>query len=175
MSEEALTSTGYIQHHLQNLSLNLHNFSLGRDGGFWTLQLDTLFFSILLGSIFLFIFRRAARHATSDKPGPLQNFAEVLIEFVDTQVKSAFHGTSTLIAPLALTIFVWVFLMNFMDLLPVDFLPAVARWLGIPYLRVVPTADTNLTFALSISVFLFHKMKSYLAANLFLFCNQHHW
>ena len=155
MSEEApLTSTGYIQHHLQNLSLNLHTFSLDKEGGFWTLQLDTLFFSILMGCLFLFVFRKVARNATTGKPGRLQNFVEVLIEFVDGQVKSAFHGSNTLVAPLALTIFVWVFLMNFMDLLPVDLLPAIARWMGIPYLRVVATADTNLTFALSISVFL---------------------
>jgi F-type H+-transporting ATPase subunit a len=155
MSEEApLTSTSYIQHHLHNLSLNLHTFKLGTDGGFWTLQLDTLFFSILLGSIFLGLFYKVARNVTVDKPGPLQNFVEVLVEFVDTQVKSAFHGTSNLVAPLALTIFVWVFLMNLMDLLPVDLLPLIGRWFGVPYLRVVPTADTNLTFALSITVFL---------------------
>ena len=122
--------------------------------GFWTLHLDTLFFSILAGGCFLFIFRYAAHAATSGVPGKLQNFVETIIEFVDTQVKDTFHGRSNLIAPLALTIFSWVFLMNLMDLLPVDLLPRLAGEAGVHSLRVVPTTDPNLTFALSITVFL---------------------
>lgn len=152
-SNEPITITDYIQHHLQNFSLNLKTMQFGSNG-FWTLQLDTLFFSILLGSCFLFIFRYAARAATSGVPGKLQNFVETIIEFVDTQVKDTFHGRSNLIAPLALTIFSWVFLMNLMDLLPVDLLPRLAGEAGIHSLRVVPTTDPNLTFALSITVFL---------------------
>ena len=146
-------ATGYIVHHLTPLSAG---------EGFWTFHLDTLFFSAALGVFFLVIFRKAAEKATSDVPGPLQNFAEMLVEFVDTQVKDAFHGKSALIAPLALTIFVWIWLMNFMDLIPVDLLPLIGTVLGIEYLRVVPSTDLNATFGMSISVFfliLFYSVK----------------
>jgi F-type H+-transporting ATPase subunit a len=154
MNTEEVTITHYIQHHLQNLSLNLKTMQLGDGGGFWTLQLDTLFFSITLGAIFLLTFISAAKKATAGIPGKLQNFVEIIVEFVDRQVKDTFHGRSALIAPLALTIFVWIFLMNFMDLLPVDLLPRLANLLGIAHLRVVPTTDPNLTFSLSLTVFL---------------------
>lgn len=152
--ESPATASQYIQHHLTNLQLNLKTLSIGKGGGFWTLNLDTLFISILLGTIFIYLFRKVARHATVGVPGRLQNLVEVVLEFVNTQVKDSFHGRSALIAPLALTIFVWVFLMNAMDLLPVDLLPKIASLIGIPYLRVVPTNDLSATFALSISVFL---------------------
>lgn len=153
MSIATLTTTDYIQHHLHHLVLNLKDFSIGQGEGFWSINLDTLGISFFLGSVFLFVFWLCARQVTSGVPGKLQNFVELMVEFADTQVKESFHGESKLIAPLALTIFIWVFLMNFMDLLPVDALPYVANLLGIPYLRVVPTADPNLTFALSLSVF----------------------
>ncbi|MBM4202182.1 MAG: F0F1 ATP synthase subunit A, partial [Gammaproteobacteria bacterium] len=146
-------ATGYIIHHLTPLSTG---------EGFWTLHLDTLFFSIVLGAVFLVIFKKAAEKATSGVPGPLQNFAEMLVEFVDTQVKDSFHGRSALIAPLALTIFLWVWLMNFMDLIPVDLLPSIGKAVGLGYLRVVPSTDLNATFAMSISVFiliLFYSVK----------------
>ena len=152
--EHPATASQYIQHHLTNLQLNLKTFTIGKGGGFWTLNLDTLFFSILLGTLFIFIFRKVAKAATSGVPGRLQNIIEVVLEFVNAQVKDSFHGRSALIAPLALTVFVWVFLMNAMDLLPVDLLPRIASFMGIPYLRVVPTNDLSATFALSISVFL---------------------
>lgn len=139
------TATDYIVHHLTNLTVGQ---------GFWTLHLDTLFFSIVLGLIFFFIFRRAAVRATAGVPGGLQNFAEILVEFADRQVKDTFHGRSELIAPLALTIFCWVFLWNFMDLVPVDLLPIIAGWFGVHYLRVVPSTDMNATFGLSITVLL---------------------
>lgn len=138
----------YIQHHLQQLAVSVH------PSPFWTLHLDTLGVSIVLGIVFLTFFRLAARKATSGVPGRLQNFVEILVDFVQGLVKESFHGRSQLIAPLALTIFVWVFLMNFMDLLPVDLLPRIAATLGLPYFRAVPTADVNMTFALSITVFL---------------------
>lgn len=147
------SSSSYIQHHLQNLVFNLKDFTFS-NGGFWTLHLDTLFFSISLGLLFLFAFYRVATRATYQTPGRFQALVEILFEFTQTQVRDAFHGRSALIAPLALTIFVWVFLMNFMDLIPVDLLPLLASLMGIEYLRVVPTADLNLTFALSASVFL---------------------
>ncbi len=147
-----VTSSEYIQHHLHYLMFNLKTMQLG-NGGFWTLNIDSLFFSVTLGVIFLIAFRIAAKYATAGVPGKLQNFVEILLNFADTQVKDTFHGRNDLIAPLALTIFVWVFLMNFMDLLPVDLLPTTAGLLGLPYLKVVPTNDLNLTFALSLSVF----------------------
>jgi len=98
--------------------------------------------------------RRAGKSATSGVPGPLQNFCEIMVDFVDTQVKDSFHGRNPVIAPLALTIFIWVFLWNAMDLVPVDLLPAIAGLLGIPYLRVVPSTDLNSTFGMSIAVLL---------------------
>ncbi len=137
-------TTGYIVHHLTPLTVG---------EGFWTLHLDTLFFSALLGILFIWFFKTVADKVTSDVPGPVQNFAELLIEFVDGQVKDTFHGRSKLIAPLALSIFCWVFLWNFMDLFPVDLLPSTGAVMGIDYLRVVPSTDLNATFALSISVF----------------------
>lgn len=136
----------YIVHHLTPLRVG--------DEGFWTIHLDTMIVSIALGLLFLWIFRKAARDATSDVPGPLQNFAEIMVEFVDTQVKDSFHGNNPVIAPLALTIFIWVFLWNFMDLIPVDLLPGIASALGIEYFKVVPSTDVNATFGLSISVIL---------------------
>lgn len=165
MSTVVVSSSEYIHHHLQNLVLNLHDFSFTQ-GGFWTLNLDTLFFSITLGGIFSFLFWLGARRATSGTPGHLQNFIEWVVEFADDQVRDCFHGRSDLvrpvIGPLALTIFIWVFLMNFMDLIPVDLLPTIASMMGINYLRAVPTADLNVTFSLSISVFfliLFYSIK----------------
>lgn len=143
----------YIQHHMLNLTLNLHTMTLG-NGGFWTLNLDTLAFSISLGLLFVGVFYIAARSVTSATPGCLQNLVEILVEFADKQVNETFHRSHRFVGPLALTIFVWVFLMNAMDLLPVDLLPRIAGSVNLPHLRVVPTTDLNLTFALSISVFL---------------------
>lgn len=141
---QPLTPTEYINHHLTNLHIG---------EGFWTLHLDTLAVSWILGLIFLISFRYAAVKATSGAPGKLQNFVEVILEFVDKQVKDTFHGKNEIIAPLALTIFVWVFLMNFMDLIPVDLFPLMGSWVGLSHLKVVPTTDPNLTLGLSISVF----------------------
>lgn len=137
------TASEYIVHHLTPLSVG---------EGFWTVHLDTLFVSIVLGLIFIGIFRAAAKRATSGVPGGLQNFCEIMVEFVDSQVKDSFHGRNPLIAPLALTIFVWVWLWNFMDLVPVDLLPAIAAAMGIDYFKAVPSTDVNATFALSLSV-----------------------
>jgi F-type H+-transporting ATPase subunit a len=146
-------ATDYIVHHLTNLTVG---------EGFWTVHLDTLFFSVALGLTLITLFRRAALRATSGSPGGLQNFVEILVEFVDRQVTDTFHGRSAVIAPLALTIFCWVFLWNAMDLVPVDLLPAT--WSRIysttghdpqhAFLRVVPSTDLNATFGLSVTVFL---------------------
>lgn len=133
----------YITHHLTHLKVG---------EGFWALHIDTLFYSWLTGLLFLLSFRYAAKRMTAGVPGFWQNIVEVIYDFADTQVKDCYHGKSKMIAPLALTIFVWVFLMNFMDLLPVDLLPLAGEQFGIHYMRVVPTADPNLTFGLSISV-----------------------
>ena len=148
-------ATGYIIHHLTPLSVG---------EGFWTLHLDTLFVSAVLGGLFMSGFSRRLLKMRQLRMclGLLQNVVEMLIEFVDTQVKDSFHGNNKLIAPLALTIFCWVFLFNFMDLFPVDILPAIGGVMGIPYLRVVPSTDLNATFAMSISVFgliIFYNLK----------------
>lgn len=151
---EMVSSTEYIKHHLTYLSYDLKAMNFGAKGGFWTLNLDTLFFSIVLGSIVLLLLYFGARRVTTGVPGKLQNFAEIMLSFADNQVKDSFHGQNKLIGPLALTIFAWVFLMNFMDIVPVDILPLAAKGMGIHYLKAVPTNDLNLTFGMSLSVFL---------------------
>lgn len=150
---EMVSSTDYIKHHLTYLTFDLKTMSFG-NGGFWTVNLDTVVFSVVLGFISLGLLFFGARKVTTGIPGRWQNFAEIMLEFADGQVKDCFHGKNTLIGPLALTIFVWVFLMNFMDIVPVDILPVVAQAMGVHYLKVVPTNDLNLTFALALSVFL---------------------
>lgn len=144
-------NASYVQHHLTHLSFDLKTLSFGGEG-FWVLNLDTLAISWLLGGFFLILFRRTVNRFTSGVPGKLQNFIEMVVQFVDGTVRESFEGKSALIAPLALTIFVWVLLMNAMDLLPVDFLPVVMSCLGFEHFRSVPTADANTTFGLSISV-----------------------
>jgi len=135
----------YIQHHLHNLSVG--------DGGFWTLNLDTIFFSVLTAGVLMAISYSVGRSLSLERPGGVQNLLEIVYEFVDGQVRAIFPSRNPLIAPLAFTIFVWVFLMNAMDLVPVDLLPWVASWFGIHYLKVVPTTDLATTFGLSLSVF----------------------
>jgi len=159
------TASGYIQHHLQNLTFGklpngdwgfAHTAEQAKDMGFWAFHLDTLGWSVALGLIFVLLFRMAAKRATSGQPGGLQNFVEVMVEFVDGNVRDTFHGRNPLIAPLALTIFVWIFLMNAIDLVPVDWIPQVAAWVsGNEHLvfRAVPTTDPNATLAMSLSVF----------------------
>ena len=136
--------TEYVTHHLEHLKVG---------EGFWTFHVDTLFFSIVLGLAMVFFFWLAARRATAGVPGKFQNFVEACVEFVDNAVRESFHGPREFVAPLALTIFFWVLLWNVMDLVPVDYLPLFAyHVLGLDYLRVVPSADVNAPFALSISV-----------------------
>jgi len=142
-------SVEYIQHHLTNLCVGP---DCGR-GGFWALNVDTLFFSILLGTLIVFTSWRLQRNLETGKPGGFQNFVESLLDFVSGQVRDAFPHPNPLIAPLALTIFVWVWLMNFMDLIPVDLLPFLAKHLGVPHLKAVPTTDLNTTLAMSFTVF----------------------
>jgi F-type H+-transporting ATPase subunit a len=145
------SATDYILHHLTPLTqYNLVHAE--PTGGFWVFHLDTLFWSIILGLLFIGVFRAAAKRATAGVPGGLQNFCEMILEFVDQQVHDSYHGHSKLIAPLALTIFCWIFLWNTMDLVPVDLLPWLATFIGIDYMKVVPSTDLNATFALSLSV-----------------------
>ncbi|MFT4059364.1 MAG: F0F1 ATP synthase subunit A [Legionella sp.] len=148
-----VSSTNYIKHHLTYLTYDVSSMKMGSGGGFWTLNLDTLFFSIVIGLFVCGLMYLGARRVTTAVPGKLQNFAELMLQFADNQVKDCFHGKSNLIGPLALTIFLWVFLMNFMDIVPVDVLPIMAQSMGVHYLKVVPTNDLNLTFALSLTVF----------------------
>lgn len=157
-----VSNTHYIKHHLTYLTYNVKTMSMGSGGGFWTLNLDTIFFSVVLGVLALLLLYVGARRVTTGVPGKLQNFAEMMLVFADNQVKDCFHGKNNVIGPLALTIFMWVFLMNFMDIAPVDILPAIAQLFGIHYLKVVPTNDLNLTFAMALSVFfliLFYSLK----------------
>ncbi len=141
-------STEYIQHHLQHLQ-----WQVG-EGKFMVINVDSILFSLALSALFLVVFITTARRATAGVPGKFQAAVEMLVGFVDGLVRETFHGRSKLIAPLAITIFCVVFLMNFMDMVPVDWLPEAALAAGIPYLRVVPTADINITLGLALMVFL---------------------
>ncbi|GGY15194.1 F0F1 ATP synthase subunit A [Paludibacterium paludis] len=151
----AINATDYIKHHLTF-------WNSDPSAGFWSLHVDTFSISLILGFIFAAVFGLVARSAKLENPGRLQIFVEMIIEMVDTQVKEVFHAKSKVVAPLALTIFCWVFLMNAMDMLPVDLLPMIAQYIGAAmghdphhvYLRVVPSADVNATFAMSLSVML---------------------
>ncbi len=150
------TTSEYIQHHLTNLQVCKKDGEWVWNecaGNFWSLNVDSMIFSVGLGLIFLFIFRSVAKKSSTGVPGKLQAAVELCVKFVDDSVKDVFHGKSTLIAPLALTIFVWVFLMNLMDLIPVDWIPYSAELAGVPYLKIVPSTDVNVTFAMSLSVF----------------------
>ena len=144
MSAEGQTTTEYIQHHLTNLLVG---------EGFWTFHIDTMIVSALLGLIVFGTMWMATRKATAGVPSGMQNFVEMVVTMVDAQVKDTFHGKNELIAPLALTIFVWIFAMNAMDVIPVDLLPWLAGMVGIPHLKVVATTDLNHTFAMSLTVF----------------------
>ena len=151
-------ATDYILHH----QTFLHNKPPHGIVDFSVINYDTVFFSVLLAGVFFGVFWLVARQATSGVPGKLQNFVEMIVSVVDAQVRDTFHGTSRLIAPLALTIFCWVWLFNFMDLVPVDLLPWVGRAVGVEHLKVVPSTDLNATFALSLTVFaliIFYSLK----------------
>jgi F-type H+-transporting ATPase subunit a len=143
MSSASQSPTEYVTHHLTHLSVG---------EGFWTFHVDTLFWSWVTGIIFLSLFYFGARRATAGEPGKLQNFVEIMVDFVDKSVSEGFHGPRGFVAPLALTVFFWVLLWNMLDLIPVDLLPWLASTVGIHYQRIVPSADMNATFGLSLSV-----------------------
>ena len=175
-SEGGPTSIEYIQHHLQNLVFGRLPAGFEREGhtldsstwtfahsaaeaqamGFWSFNVDSLGWSIALGALFCGVFYWAAQRATAGVPRGFQSFVELVMEFVDNTVKDNFHHKNPLIAPLALTIFCWVFMMNFMDLIPVDWLPEAAAALSGNehlYFKVVPTTDPNITLGMALTVF----------------------
>ena len=152
----------YIQHHLTNLCVGECDPVTHKAAGFWALHVDTLFFSIALGALIVLFSWRLGKGLSSDTPNGVQNVVESIIDFVSGQVRDSFPGHNPLIAPLALTIFVWVWLMNFMDMIPVDLLPKLGSLFGIHYLKVVPTTDLNATLAMSLTVFaliIFYNLK----------------
>lgn len=162
MAIENLTSNEYIKHHLTNLTFGkgdhgwgfAHGAEEAANMGFWAIHVDTMVWSIGLAVIFLALFRMAAKRVTTEVPTGFQNFVEMSVEFIDAQVKDGFHGKNKLVAPLALTIFVWVFLQNAMDLLPVDLVPELAKMAGIGYMKIVPSTDPNATMGMAIGVFM---------------------
>ena len=178
MSSEAKSSTEYIQHHLQNLAYGklpagyhrhdgevvehdtwtlAHNPQEAKDMGFACLHLDTLGWGLLLAVVLGFLFLRVTKTATTGKPTGLQSFIELIVEFVNNTVNDVFHHKNRMVAPMALTIFTWVFMMNLMDLIPVDWLPMLAtKVTGNEhfFFKVVPTTDPNATLGMSITVFL---------------------
>jgi F-type H+-transporting ATPase subunit a len=159
---ENITASEYIGHHLQNLTYG--RFPDGRwgfaqtaqeasDMGFYAIHVDSMFWALLMGFIFCISFRMVARSVTSGVPTGFQNFVEMVVEFVDKNVRDIFSAKNSLIAPLSLTIFVWIVLMNLLDLVPIDWIPFLASSMGIGYMKIVPTTDVNVTMGMSISIF----------------------
>ena len=146
-SETELTPSGYIQHHLQNLTYKVD------DGGFWTLHVDTLVMALLMGLLMVGMFWVATRRPTAGVPGKWQAFVEIMLEFVDRQAKDTYHGPSKLVTPIAITLFFWILLMNLIKMIPADFIAKPLELVGVHYFKPVPTADVNATLGMSISVF----------------------
>ena len=176
MAGDNQTVSDYIVHHLTNLTYgklpqgyHRHDGSVVGDGGAWVMahggeeaaamgfnaiHVDSMLWSIGLGVIFCWLFRRVAVQAQSGVPSGWVNAAEMIIDFVDGTVKDTFHGRNKMVAPLALTIFVWVFLMNLMDLLPVDLVPQIMGLMGVGYQKIVPSTDPNITMGMAVGVFI---------------------
>jgi F-type H+-transporting ATPase subunit a len=161
MTTEAQTSADYIRHHLQNLTCGIHEGHVhcahsaeeAKEMGFWALNVDTFAVSLVLGLLFLVFFYRVASKAQQGVPNGAQNFIEWVVEFIDNSVRGSFTGRSALVAPLALTVFLWIFLMNLMDLVPVDYIPHLAGLLGLGHFKLVPSTDPNATIGMAIGVF----------------------
>lgn len=161
---EALSSQQeYVRHHLQNLVYGrmpdgswqlAENAEQAQAMGFLAIHVDTIGFSVGLGSLLMFVMYRLARKATVGNVGFWQNTFEMALEFIDQHSREMFSGKNPLVAPLALTLLLWIFVMNLMDLLPVDLLPTIASALGVHYLKVVPTTDPNATLGMAVGVFL---------------------
>lgn len=176
MAGDPQTSTEYVKHHLQNLTYGkfssdgdicgygelreagtwgvAHCSAEAKDMGFMAVHLDSIGWSFALGLLFILIFGSAARKATSGVPGMFQNAIESVIAFVETSVKESFPGKDRYIAPISLTVFMWVLFMNTMDLVPIDLLPRLFYFMGVDYMKVVPTTDPNITFGMAINVLL---------------------
>lgn len=179
MAGETMTSGEYISHHLTNLTYGklpagyervgadghshileqsewtiAHTAAEAADMGFMAIHLDTIGWSVFLGALFCWLFSRAAKTATPGVPSGFQNFVEMVVDFIDSNVKSVFQHHNPWVAPLGLTVFVWIFLQNLMDLVPVDWIPELAKLMGIHYMRVVPSTDVNATAGMAIGVFI---------------------
>ena len=166
MAGETQTVSDYIVHHLTNLTYGKlpagyerYDGSVIGDGGaeaaamgFTAIHVDSMAWSIGLGIVFSWMFYSVARKASSGVPSGFVNAIEMIVQFVDNTVRDTFHGRNPLIAPLSLTIFVWIFLMNLMDLVPVDIVPELMMLLGVEYHKIVPSTDPNITFGMSIGV-----------------------
>ena len=182
MAGETLTTESYIKHHLTNMTYGklpagyervdyhgevyttletdswvlAHNDVEMADMGFMAVHVDSMFWSVALGLVFAFLFRRVAKSATAGIPTGLNNFIEMIIDFIDTNVKDTFHYKNAYVAPLALTIFIWIFFMNLMDLVPVDWIPEFMMWAtGDPhfFFKVVPSTDPNITLGMAFTIF----------------------
>jgi F-type H+-transporting ATPase subunit a len=176
MAGETQSVSDYIVHHLTNLTygklpagFHRHDGSTVPEGGQWTLahggdeasamgfnaiHIDSMIWSIGLGIVFCWLFSRMARRASAGVPSGWLNAVEMIVSFVDNTVRDTFHGRNPLVAPLALTIFVWVFLMNLMDLVPVDLIPHTLELIGVEYQKVVPSTDPNITMGMALGVFI---------------------
>jgi F-type H+-transporting ATPase subunit a len=176
MAGDNPTISEYIVHHLTNLTYGQlpggyerEDGNVVADGGAWVIahggeeaaamgfnaiHVDSMAWSIGLGILFCWLFRGVAKKAESGVPSGFVNLAEMVVEFIDNTVRDTFHGHNKMIAPLALTIFVWVFMMNFMDLIPVDLIPTILGWMGVHYQKVVPSTDPNITMGMALGVFI---------------------
>ena len=144
----------YVLHHLTNLKLDLRSMKIDPDAhGFWVLNIDSIAFAVILGALFLFFMIRVGRKANTGVPTGFENFIEMLVEFVQGQVKDIYPHANSLVAPLGLTVFAWILLMNFMDVVPIDWLPELGKRVGLHHLRIVPSTDINVTFGMSLSIF----------------------
>ncbi len=162
MASDSPTTSEYISHHLTNLTYGqfpdgswgfAHSAEEALAMGFWSVNVDSMGWALVLGLFFCGLFYSVARSATAAVPGALQNGVEMIVEFIDDLVGSIFTHKNDLIAPMAITVFVWVFLMNLMDLIPVDLIPRIAGELGVHYMKVVPTTDPNVTMGMALGVF----------------------
>jgi len=177
MAGDSITSSEYIKHHLTNLTFGrfpegtehagqwgfAHSVEQAKEMGFWAINVDSMFWSLALGGLLFYFFRKAAKNATAGVPGGLLNFCEWVIDFINTNVRGSFTAKNDMVAPLAFTIFGWIFLMNFMDLIAVDLIPwltalaAEALFGADPhhvFMKVVPSTDPNVTFGMAIGVFI---------------------
>ena len=177
MAGSTQTVSEYITHHLTNLTygelpggFEREDGAIIGEGGAWVMALgareasamgfsaihvDSMLWSTGLGILFCWLFRRVAKKAETGVPSGMVNVVEMIVEFVDSTVRDTFHGNNKLIAPLALTIFVWVLLMNLMDLVPIDLVPKVLEVVaGVPFQKIVPSTDVNITLGMAIGVFI---------------------